>query len=187
MLITAAQTITLAFNAGVTSTQIKDSVIQAAEFQYIRPALTENFYEYVLQNTTAVDLVDADITTSDGRTITGKQLLTDLLRPALAYFVKYLALPDILNEVSERGGFELTANNAQIMSSASKQNVQDQALKVGNALLETMVDYIKKQKDNNVTKYVLYDNFTGIKAEKQIIGGFLIEDNTKFISKENEN
>jgi len=174
MLITQAQTITIAFNANVQATQIMDNVIQAAEFEYIRPALTENFYEYVLQNATAVDVIDSNITESDGRVITGKQLLTDLLRPAMAYYVKYLALDDIWSEVTERGGFALTADNALVMSNAQRQDLKNQTLKIANSLLNRMIDYIRKQYDNNVTKYDLYKNFSGSISENEIIGGFLI-------------
>ena len=177
MLISAAQVVAAAFNSNVKATQIMDNIIQAAEFTYIRPAIGENFYDYCVQNTVAVDVIDSDITLGSGVVITGKQLLTDLVRPALAYYVKYLALPDILNEVTQRGGFELTANNAQIMSSASKQNVQDQALNVANGLMEKAVDYIKKQHNQNVTKYDLYNNYSGVTSEKSIIGGFLIDEN----------
>ena len=185
-LITATQVISEAFNASVQTGQIKDRVIEAAEFEYIRPALTENFYQYVVQNTATVDVIDADITESDGRVVTGLQLITDLIIPAEAFYVKYMALNDILFEVSERGGFELLANNTVRMSNQARQDYAESTLKTATQLLEKMVDYIKKQKNNNTAKYDLYRDFTGVSPEKQIIGGLLINDTT-YISKEDEN
>jgi len=184
-MITAAQVISLAFNREIDDVQLKDSQITAAEFDFIRPALTENLYEYVVQNISTFDTIDSDITASDSRVITGKKLMTDLLRPALAYFVKYLSAEDVLNDISNRGGFNQQAQDASVMSNDSKQNWKETALKTANILLNQMIDYIKKQHDNNVSKYDLYNNFTSIKPESEIIGGILINE-TIITKKEDE-
>lgn len=173
-MITAAQIISLAFNRTIKEGQILESQITAAQFDYIRPALTENFYDYVNQNISAFDVVDANISVSGGITITGKRLMTDLLRPALAYYVKYLSAEDILNDISDRGGFNLQAADASTMSNDSKQNWKATALKTANILCEKLVDYIKKQCENDVAKYALYGNTTSVKTEDKIIGGILI-------------
>ena len=174
-MITAAQVITLAYNRTIKAGQLLESQITAAQFDFIRPALGENFYNYVNQNISDFDTLDDDITEGDGRITTGKKLMTDLLRPALAYYVKYLSANDVLNDISDRGGFNLQAENASVMSSSEKQNWKETALKTANILSEQMVDYVKKQHNNNVTKYALFNNFAGVSVEKKIIGGILCE------------
>lgn len=174
-LITQAEVITAAFTRSIQTTQLKANVLEAAEWEYIRPALTENLYAYVVQNVNTFDTIDADITESDGRVITGKKLITDLLKPALAWFVKYMALDDIITEISERGSFQLSSENATPISNTQRQDLKVATLKIATQKLENMVDYIKKQYDNNVTKYDLYKDFTDVRTEDQLIGGMFIE------------
>ncbi len=158
MLITKAEIITLAYNRKIDENQIKDAVIDSAEFKYIRQILTENFYDYVVANTS-----------------TFTTLIDDYIKPCLAYFVKYLAFNDFFVEISDRGAFNLNADNANVISNATRTDTEAKILQVANIKAEKLTDYIKKQDLANNTDYVLYNDMTDVQTEDEIVAGFFIE------------
>ena len=83
-LITATETITLAYVTELDPTMIKSEVIQTAELKYVKPVLTTALYEDVVAN-------PDDYST----------LITSYIKPCLAFFVKYAMLNQQLLETAQ--------------------------------------------------------------------------------------
>jgi hypothetical protein len=144
-MITAAEVQDLAFDRKIETAKITDSIIEAANFSYIRPILTENFYDYVVANV-------ADY----------QALVDDYIKPCLAYYIKYLIMPDIVTEVSERGAFILESENAT--PSTNIKQLMTNTLSIANVLAEKLTDYVKKQHEVNAD-YELYGDLSDIDEE----------------------
>lgn len=170
-LITAAEVITAAFNRSIGTELILDSVIEAAEWKYIRPALTENLYDEVV-----ADPAGANYTT----------LVDDYLQPCLAQFVKYMAYDEIIIKVTDLGAFQANEQNSNAISNATKNDGKDSVLEIANSLANKMVDYINQQVLDDVTAFSdHYKDLTDVVTEDEIIGGIFIP-GKKYISIENE-
>ena len=83
-LITATETIALAYVTELDPTMIKSEVIQPAELKYVKPVLTAALYDDVVAN-------PDDYTT----------LITSYIKPCLAFFVKYAMLNQQLLETAQ--------------------------------------------------------------------------------------
>jgi len=168
-LITVSDVITTAFNRAVNTKQIKDSDIEACEFNYIRPILTENFYEYVRDNVGSY-----------------ATLIDTYINPCLSYYVKWLTYNDFLIEISDRGINQLVSENANPVSNQTRTDGKADVLLKAEIMGEKLLDYIKKRVLADDVLYVLYRDFSNVSPEPKIIGGMLIDDNTYYLSKENE-
>ena len=83
-LITAIETISLAYVTELDPTMIKSEVIQTAELKYVKAVLTSALYDDVVAN-------PGDYTT----------LITSYIKPCLAFFVKYAMINQQLLETAQ--------------------------------------------------------------------------------------
>ena len=150
-LMTVNEVIAYSFNRSVAETQIRAEDIDVAEWKYIRPILTNEFYEAVIASPAS-----SDYTT-----------LMKFIKPCLAYFTKYKVVNTMSLELSSRGGFQLNADTATPISDQQRYDYQaetlDSAVTLGSMLLNHILD----------EDYSLYSGVTG--TAYQNIGGFLVE------------
>jgi hypothetical protein len=159
-LMTVAEVITAAYTRNVDTNQLKTSDIEMAQFEYIRPVLTENLY----------DLVVAAPTT------TYSTLVTTYIKPCLAYFVKYLTFESFYTEVSDRGINHLTGDNIQTVSSQARSDAKAEVLHKAQILEEKLLDYVQAQYFDGDSDYTTFGQETDVYLEKQFVGGFLVDD-----------
>lgn len=160
-LMTVAEVITAAFTRKVDAAQIKDADIAIAEWEYIRPILTEGLYN------------DVVITPSIYVT-----LITDYIKPCLAYYVKYLVFNDFMVEVSDRGINQLVSTNANPVSSQLRTDAKLDVLARANILENKLKNYINERYYAGDSIYSEYGNTANIHVEKKLIGGFLCDDDS---------
>jgi len=122
---------------------IKDFVIEVAQERYIKPVLTKDLYDEIITQIQPAGTVTAL-----------NQVLIDLIEPALAFFVKAEALPDIMAQLTTKG---LMINNTEFSASATdkqradlRTNTFDQA----QVLLAKLTEHLNDI--DNIDDYPLY-------------------------------
>lgn len=158
-LMSIAEVKTAAFNRTVDDTQFKLTDIDIAEFKYIREALTENLYN-------AVVATPASYAT----------LITTYLKPALAYWVKYINFENFYTEISDRGINQLTGTNYQTASNQARTDLKTEVLEKARLLTEKMVDYVSTEYYAGNTLFSLYKNESNVHDEPKLIAGFLMDE-----------
>ena len=157
-LITKAEIISNAYTRNVNTAYINDNDIIIGEYQFIRPILTENLYDYVSAN-------QGSYTT----------LIDTYIKPALAQYMKYLLFDELQVEISDRGMNKLLSDNAEPINGQTRADLKAIIMQKANALGERLKDYIHKRVDANDTLYDLYNDFTGVVEEDQLLGGMYIK------------
>lgn len=156
-LITAAEVVNIAFNREITSDRITDSVILSAQYKYIRPILTEDLYE----------AFQADLS---GSTYTTLKTFTD---QALAWWVKYLALPELFVEVTDRGVNLLDGLNAASVSDQRFINYREH------------VREIAMDKVRQLTEHLYDSDYDGYRSSKNPDNNIIIAGNIIFPQQKN--
>lgn len=159
-LMTPAEVITAAFYRKVDAAQIKTTDVEIAEFQYIRPLLTENLYNLVVA----------------APTTTYATLVTTYIKPCLAFYTKYLNWEDLHLEVSDRGINQLTSQNANPVSNDARTDGRQATLDKANILAEKLRDYVVQQWVAGTSAYSTYMQTSNVYPEAQIVGGFLVDE-----------
>lgn len=158
-------------NKNVNTFLIKEKFIEIAQEDHIRPLLTADLYDDIIKQKT-----DNTLTADNNK------LLTDFIKPALAFFVKYEILPDLIMQTSTKGARIL--NDEFSVSISDKQRadfltkIKDHAESLGNI----MVRFI----DDNKEKYPLYKSNLSVAKTTKVFGGIVMDDVPEFVSKENE-
>ena len=150
-LITAAEVISNAFDREVATAKFSDNMIAGAQQKHIMPVLGEDFYDLVVA--TPASYTD----------------LVAQIKPALAYFVKFYALPGIRNEIGTVGIAQITGQNRNTPSDQDIGMQQDAALSEANQLIDVLVKFL----DDNDTDYPDYIKSVN-KAEHIVIAGGII-------------
>lgn len=160
-LITKTEVKELAFeDKNFKESKILDNTITAAEENYIRPVLGLEFYEELRAQTGGASI------TSDN------QEVLDLLKPALAYFVKYEALPQIALPASNKGLNYALGEYSNPAAPNQIQQLRTTILRQAEALRNIAIRHIRKeQKENN--KYPLYKEEKDITTKVRNLGGII--------------
>ncbi len=153
MLITSDEAISTAYITKVDVNLIIKEFIVTAEAIYIKPVLTETLYDDVIAN-------PGNYTT----------LISDYIKPCLAFYIKYLTYSQQLFETAEYSspdptrGKELIINtNAVLIRNDVQQNIIKDILFIARKKEKILQDYLIAQ------AFALY-----VAPTKQRIGGFLI-------------
>jgi hypothetical protein len=155
LLITAADVVTLAFNdKNFLSAKIIDANIEVAQEALLRPALGDAFYESLTSGVPAGD---------------NATMVNSYLKKALAMYVKYVMLPEIMVHTSNTG--MQVVQPIGTVSATDKQSgtLRDQAKESANILLKSALRYIEA----NPTKYPLYEYGDTIRATTRVMGGVI--------------
>ena len=106
---------------------ILDYVIRSSQLSMIRPVLTEDLYELIESENDSSTLSTANQT-----------LLTDYIKPALAFAVKYEALPNVMLKATNLG---IAVNNSQFtnsVSSTQREELRNTTLQHYNTFIDSM-------------------------------------------------
>jgi hypothetical protein len=123
----------------------------ACEIKYLRPILGTDFYD-------AVVLAPASYTT-----------LMAFISPMLAWYVKYMLLPELKVEVSDLGVNRISVQSATNADDESYAQMRDQALIVAESRRTLLVEHL----DDNTSTYPLYVSGDTPDNKTEIVGGIL--------------
>jgi len=154
-LITPTQVISLAFeDVNLYTTKIKDAHIYVAQEEYLRPLLGNDFYDDMIAK-----FGDSPYAS----------LIADYLLIPLAYFVKYVALPELTISVSSLG-MNLVQPEGTIATTDKQAGLmRQQAMDVANALMNKAIRYI----EDNETTFTEYNQADTVKSESKVLGGII--------------
>lgn len=173
-LISAQEVINTCFtNKNTLAILLKDSFIEVAQLQHIRPVLGDDFYdEIVLQNN------------NDSLTTDNKKLVDDFLKDTLAFYVKFEALEDISFNTTSKG---VRSIDDEFTSPATDTQRANLALKIrshADALRDKMIRFIEDE--DNIDKYPTYKKTENITKTVSTFGGFVLTPGVEVVSKEDE-
>lgn len=156
-LITAQEVINATFTHQNTDVSfIKDNFITIAELEYIKPKLGEDLYNFI-----AAGSLSSKYST----------LYTTYIKPAMCYYVKYLALPDLHVNTASAG---LMINNREFSQSGSSKDRADlriETLRMGDMFMFNAIKYIEHE--DNIATFTQYG--TSEQVSTKIIGGILLD------------
>jgi hypothetical protein len=159
LLITAQEVIDLSFSerTNFKAAKIRDNIISAAQEEWIRPVLSDGFYYKLLATTGTLD---------ESHT----ELLENYVKPCLAFYVKYLALPDIENPTTNKGSQELYSENSKGVSEKEKATKRNGAKDIG----DTLAGVLKRFIENNLDIFVMYEKENNVLNRVTIRGGIIL-------------
>lgn len=158
-LITAQQVITLSFTHLNTDTSlVKAAYITIAELEYIKPRLGEDLYNVIAAGS-----------------LSGKNqiLYETYITPAMAFYVKYLCLPDLYIKTASAG---LQINNREFSNSGGKDDRADlgiATLNMAEMFMGNAIKYIEHP--DNIEYFTTYTTSDETKVKVRSIGGILFE------------
>lgn len=141
---------------------IKDSIIEAAEKEYIKPLVGEKFYEELLSQYKAGNL------SSDNQ-----KLVNEYLKKALAYYIVYLCLPTMHMDVSSAGIMVNNTEFSQPVSSAQRSELAENIRSIAQTFADEAISFIEKEKKEN-NKYPLY--VSGPENEINLAAGIILDE-----------
>jgi len=153
-LITADEIIGQAFSRDVSTEKIKSNIIEAVQLRHILPIVGEDFYDAIVAAPSSYTAI------------------VDLIKPALAYFVKYYVLPEIYVEVSTTGVNVLTGQNRSRASEGELNDLRNTTLDMAFASIRRLSKYL----DDNSDSYSLYYKAKNADETIKIAGGIIFED-----------
>lgn len=147
--------------------QIKDALILAAEYRYLRPILTDALYDRIKQ-----EVKDENISEEV------QELITNYIEPALAYYVKKEAIPDLMLKITNLGGQKPNTENSQPISKDERDKLRETALNIANAYMDEFTRYMNQTKPEGIaeelrTKYPEYEKFRNVKNRISKTGGIV--------------
>lgn len=144
-LITPTEVRTLAFiDQNINTAKILTAYIEVAQESYLRPILGNDFYDEVLVNYSTVPY----------------STLVTQFKPALAYFVKYIALPEIMVQVTDKGALMAHTGSGNPVDSKARGDVRTVALQMGEKYAEIAKRWLESD--------AIYPLFTGYSKGENI-------------------
>ncbi len=158
-LITAQQVINLSFTHADTDTYlIKDNHIFLAEVDFIQSKLGEDLYNLIVAGS-----------------LTGKNaiLYNSYILPALAYYVKWLVLPDMFANTTTSGIMTNTNEFSNSVSSSGRAELAQNTLNKAVSFIDLGVKYIEHP--DNYQYFNAYRTSDQTKIYTSVKGGIVFE------------
>jgi hypothetical protein len=154
-LLTTTEVVTLAFNdKNFLPAKILDSHLEVAHEGFLRPALGDTFYEELIAATP---------------TGVNKTFVDNYLKKPLAWYVKYVVLPEIMVHISNTGFAVVQPQGTIAVTDKQAGNLREQAKTNADILLRKALDYL----DDNASTYPTYEAGEAVRETTRIIGGII--------------
>lgn len=128
--------------------------------KYLRDLLGEDFYiELYTQNDASPQTLTSDNTT----------LLDDYIKPMLAHYVVYECFPSIRSNITSSGIVTLDQEFTNPSSREDYAALRNQILAHADDLRAELIYFIKKQQEDDSSKYPLYERKDNYQAKYGII------------------
>jgi hypothetical protein len=143
-LMTRAEVIATAFDRVIEPTKIAPGMIEAVQLNHIMPIIGEDFYDALVE------------------TPSSYAAILEFIKPVLAYFVKFYALPRLYVEMGTMGLSMISGNNRQPVDQNSYEKMRAEALEMANLhagrlnkfLYDNEVDYPLYFEGKNPARHV---------------------------------
>lgn len=168
-LVTADYVATTALtNKNTDKALIKDAFIEAAQLEYLRPTLGEDLYDKIVAGG-----LDTDHQT----------LLNTYIKPALAFYVKYMIIPDMNANTTSKGTRTFGSDNfTQPASDKSRAELANMTIVMADTLRDKMVRHI----EDNLTIFTTYQKGDNIQTSISMKGGIVIPKSSTATTTSNE-
>ena len=155
-LITATEVVALAFpDKNFLPGKILSSHITVAQEGFLRPAMGDDFYLHLINDSH-----------SDAET----DLVNNYLKPALAMYVRYIILPDVIAHMSNTGLQVVQPLGTMAASDRQAGTLRDQAKDNAAILMDFAVRFIER----NPATFPLYLFSETVQATTRILGGVIM-------------
>lgn len=154
MIMTKADIIARAFTRALSESRIQDDIIEACQTKYIKPLLGEDFYN-------AVILAPTDYVT----------LVGTYLKPILAWWVRYMILPELRTELSDLGIVTVGIKDATAVDNETFAQVRDNTRIVAEQKEKLLTEYLR----DNLSSYPLYYPNLNPSNSVEVVGGIVMK------------
>ena len=155
-IITATEVVALAFpDKNFLPGKILSSHITVAQEGFLRPAMGDDFYLHLI---------------NDSHSDTETDLVNNYLKPALAMYVRYIILPDVIAHMSNTGLQVVQPLGTIAASDRQAGTLRDQAKENAAILMDYAIRFIEK----NPTSFPLYSFCETVQATTRILGGVIM-------------
>ncbi len=144
-IITESEVKTIAIPDTNFDTSIIERYIFSAQTRYIKSVLGDDFYEEI------VDQVANTTLTPDNT-----EILNDWIKPTLAYFTIYLALPQIRNEITEKGIMNNSSETSDASSNSDYASLRGSMLGMAQGWVNNIITFVKEAQDDDPSKFPLF-------------------------------
>lgn len=153
ILISAKEVIDIAFCGydQITPDSIKESKIKAAELAFIKPVFGAAMYDRMAEGELYA-------------------FVSEYIRPALAYYVRYTIIPDISVKLSNSGAGTMSINHQNVATDKQREISRSQAKTDADAFINLAVEYVETHPDD-FPEYQKRDN---IRNRTLFNGGFIL-------------
>ena len=135
-----------------------DNKIILVQRKYVRDLLGEDFFDEI------VEQVHDNSLTADNTT-----LMDDYIKPMLAHYVVYECFPIIRNNITSSGIVTLDQEFTSPSSREDYAALRNQILAHADDLRAELIYFIKKQQEDDSSKYPLYERKDNYQAKYGII------------------
>lgn len=168
-LITAQEVIDIAFtNLNTDINLIKDSFIEIAQEEHIRPALALGELDAV--NSLYAEIVEQN--NSMTLTADNLELLEDYIKPCLAHFVKFEMIEDMQMQTTSQGIMINTTDHSNAASSRDRAALKESTYKHAITLRDKMTRWIEDVA--NLSKFPKYTSANNIGNWISKTGGIVV-------------
>lgn len=160
LLINADEVVDISFVEGknFTRAKIKDTQILTSQYNWIKPVLGKNFYNSLLS-----EIKDDSIGENN------QMLLDDYIKPCLAYYVKFVVMPDLMLQLTNKGGQKAHSEFSTTISASERGEKREAAKRTADTLKQILVDYL----NDNHSDFPNYQR-SSKKGKKPVRGGILL-------------
>lgn len=161
-LVSAREVIDTSFtNKNTLEILIKDSFIEVAQEQHIRPVLGEKFYDEIVKQN------------NDGNlTVDNKNLVDNFLKEALTFYVKFEVMEDISFNTTSKGVRSINDEFTSPATDAQRANLSLKVRSHADTLRNKMVRFIEKEE--NIDKFPLFKKLESITKQTSIFAGIVL-------------
>lgn len=141
-----------AFTRQISESRIPNELLEVVQHKYLKPILGADFYAALVASPSSY------------------AALMVYVRPVLYFYLKYLVLPELRNEISDLGTNTIQINGATPLTDEGFAALRDQALIIAEDKVRVLNEYL----EDNYTLYPLY--YKGLNASEKcwIVGGIVM-------------
>lgn len=132
-------------NSNFDTKYLKNHIL-SSQRRYLRDFLGEQYYDELTSQVAGSSL------TADNSTV-----LEDYVKPCLAYYVVYEALPNVRNQITKGGIMNNISDTSEQSSFADFSHMRNDILGKADYLKEEISRYIKDEQKDDTSKYPLFD------------------------------
>jgi hypothetical protein len=154
-LITVKEVIDQALKTATFDEELLQDFIIPAQREYLKTMLGKDYYDDLITKYEAQTLAAED-----------DLLLEDFLRPMLAHYVIYDALPTIQMNVTSAGIMKNSTDSSEAASSGEVAHLRSNILRMAEVWKKHAIEYVKEQQDLDTSAYALYDACKDSKTNK---------------------